>query len=489
MPLVIKRTGLQDYAPGGKARVRLLVIGGPGVGKTRWASYFPDPIYADCEQSLASIADRDMPNVTIKNSSDMLSLLAELKIECSKPEEQRTYRTLVIDTLDGFQRKLKDEWIQQHLSIGQFTGFEAWNYIDAKMQMLLTRMLNLDMNVVVNVHFSTKRGEGEGAKEYGLQLDGSVKDKVFNDFDLVGWLETEWVAENGVRVEKRNITFTRTPQREFLKDRLFISPPGQKGFPINFEERDYEQLFDKIVERMGSLKPSEDVGIIADYLDPSAVPTGAVVGPQDAGSGALPAQDPRDAPLEQFDKPTLMKMAREEGVEGIKANWIKADLVNALKAKRAGAPTPVVEMPADVVVPDAFERGESAYDFPTSAQPNEAPEVPAVQTETTATGVVVDINTGEVIDTTQDEAIANIQSGLGAEVIFDDKPADVPASSPTVVAFPFPESCGDCGAPLKDEPPNVLRITKVKYGLHLCQEDYNYRKTSVGGKPKEKVSN
>jgi hypothetical protein len=56
MALLIQTTGLEDYAPGGTARVKVLNIGGPGAGKTRFSSFFPAPIFADCERGLASVA-------------------------------------------------------------------------------------------------------------------------------------------------------------------------------------------------------------------------------------------------------------------------------------------------------------------------------------------------------------------------------------------------------------------------------------------------
>lgn len=152
----IQTTGLDQYAPGGSAKVKTMVIGGPGAGKTRWSSFFPKPIYADCEGGLASVADRSVPYVAINDSHDMLDLLDFLKKESKKAEGDRDYETVVIDTLDAFQRKVKDEWLRDNPTASSFSGYDAWGYLDAKMQMLMTRLLNLPMNVVVLVHYSDK---------------------------------------------------------------------------------------------------------------------------------------------------------------------------------------------------------------------------------------------------------------------------------------------------------------------------------------------
>jgi AAA domain len=63
------------------------------------------------------------------------------------PKGQRQFQTVVIDTLDGFQRKVKEEWLQD-TKAGIFSGRDAWGYLDSKMQALLVKLLNLDYNIM-----------------------------------------------------------------------------------------------------------------------------------------------------------------------------------------------------------------------------------------------------------------------------------------------------------------------------------------------------
>ena len=282
MALKIQTTGIEQYAAGGEGRLQVMIIGGPGAGKTRFSSYWPKPIYANCEAGLASIADRKMPFVDIKKSQDMLDLLSHLALECRRPYRDRQYQTVVIDTLDAFQRAVKDEWLLQNPGSQSFRGFDAWGYLDAKMQMLLTRLLNLDMNVIVLAHYkdkTIKEGVGETAterQELMLQLSGEVKDSVFNDFDLVGWMGTYWEVEDGQRVEKRGLTFKRTPDKPFLKDRLNVTP---KWMEVQFADSDYTNLFSAVASRLDEMTPSETVGEIESATPESMQPTGGVVGP------------------------------------------------------------------------------------------------------------------------------------------------------------------------------------------------------------------
>lgn len=160
-----------------------------------------------------------MAYAEIKTSTDMLDFLAHLKSLERTPKKDRQFQTVVVDTLDAFQRAVKDEWMLQTKS-QSFKGYEAWGYLDSVMQKLMTRLLNLDYNVLVLAHYkekTVKDGDSE-TRELMLQLQGDIKDTAYNDFDLVGWLGTYWEAEEGVRVQKRGLTFDTSPDRPFLKE-------------------------------------------------------------------------------------------------------------------------------------------------------------------------------------------------------------------------------------------------------------------------------
>jgi hypothetical protein len=135
-------------------------------------------------------------------------------VDC--PRRSGQYETVVIDTLDAYQRKLKNEWLEANKK-ESFSGWEAWGFLDQKMQLLLTKLLNLDVNIVIAAHYKDKvtRTTTSRSHELMLQLSGDIKDTAYNDFDLVGWMGTYWEAVAGERIEKRGITFKRTPDKPF----------------------------------------------------------------------------------------------------------------------------------------------------------------------------------------------------------------------------------------------------------------------------------
>ncbi len=107
------------------------------------------PIFADIEAGRASVADRKVPYAEIHNSKEMLEFIVFLEQEAKRHPNRadRPFETVIVDTIDGYSRKVQQEWLQQ-TGKPTFTGYEAWGYLDQKMQQLLVRLLNLDYNLI-----------------------------------------------------------------------------------------------------------------------------------------------------------------------------------------------------------------------------------------------------------------------------------------------------------------------------------------------------
>jgi hypothetical protein len=195
------------------------------------------------------------------------------------------------------------------------------------MQMLTTRLLNLDTNVIVIAHYkdkSFKDDTGEDRREFQLQLSGDIKDSIFNDFDLVGWMGTYWdVDEHGERVQRRGITFTTTPDKPFLKDRFNVFP---KWVPIEFTDEDWSGMFELFRNRLQSLPESEETNVdVPEEVLPDNAPGPEVIPPDD---NFVPAREGKEQ--QTFDVSGLGAMTKAELVE-LAAAWNVPLPGNALK--------------------------------------------------------------------------------------------------------------------------------------------------------------
>lgn len=421
--LTIRTTSLDDYAPGGVARLHIMVAGGPGVGKTRWSSFWPRPFYANVEKRLAAIADRRVPYADINRTDDMLALLKVMKAECAKPQQDRRWDTLVIDTLDAWQRLVMDEWVVANRA-ERFNGYDAWGFLDAQMNMLMTRLLNLDMHVIVLVHVQDKliKDDDNTRLLHELQLRGSWADIVLNDFDLVGLMDTYWSPNpEGPPIEKRGLTFRRTPEWPILKDNLNLTEG--KWIEVDFSPDDYTRLFDRLHARLGKMEEEgvpvtseaqelEVPGEVEGVVDPGNVIT-------DLQGGPVPEQAKRKMSLDQLTKAELMAIAKRVGLT-FKTNALKAEIVAELQLHRVNHPEwwdedgSVREAPQDTA-PAGDAQPESG---------SSAPEQPAAQVEGQAE---------------QTEGKAEAQSESKPSTAVQDDAADAPAEEAAEALEPEPE--------------------------------------------------
>ncbi len=243
MPLVIRRTGFDDYIDkAGGAYIKCLILGAPDTGKTRSASFWPKPIFADCEKGRMSIADRAVPYAEITSSADMDALVDMLRRDCMKPPETRSYQTLVIDTMDSYQRILIAERLRAERK-ETLSGWQDWGWLDAKMNSLVERVLNLPMNLVVNLHVKDAQDEDMLVKQ--PKLKGDIREQIPADFDLVGLMESGYEAVDGERVKVRTVRWHSEPRFPMLKDRSGRLP---RFTTVDFTDDDYMRVWTAVTQ-------------------------------------------------------------------------------------------------------------------------------------------------------------------------------------------------------------------------------------------------
>ena len=262
MPLIIKTTSWEDYLdPSGQAYVKALVMGNHGSGKTRSASFWPKPIFADCERGRMSLADREVPYADIRSTADMAALLDLLRKEGQKPVGNRRFQTLVIDTFDAYQRIVIQERLRSEKK-ESLSGWADWGYLDGKMVQLVEQLLNLPMNIVVNLHVKevSDGGDSDDGEASILvrkaRLKGDIKDTIFQDFDLIGQMETSYTAVKGERVLQRQIRWHAEPKFPNLRDRSGKLP---RFTTIDFTDQDYWRIFNAITSGIDQLPNSQVV--------------------------------------------------------------------------------------------------------------------------------------------------------------------------------------------------------------------------------------
>ncbi len=438
--LIIRTTGFEDYLDrSGGAFVKALIMGRPDSGKTRSASFWPKPIFADCEKGRMSIADRGVPYAEINSSDDMDALLRMVKLDCNKPAESRRFQTFVLDTIDSYQRKL----IAQRLAKERkeaLSGWADWGYLDSKMTDLIEKLLNLPMNIVVNLHV---KDETEGDDESRLlvrkpKLKGDIREQIAAEFDLVGHMETGYVAEGGKRVKQRWIRWHSEPKYPDLKDRSGRLP---QTTPVTFTDDDYSVLFNHIV---GDHVDDFPESTIVDELE---VDRGAEPAPPDVDGG------PVDVPANQL-RPTKKAPAKKAAKKAPakKATATKKDTAGEADTQKETGATAAPAPDEPTSASEGDEQTPTDVPDPDGGQPTEQEAVRTVEQELGAT----EIGSEEPPATADDTSKAQTEEALCG-------------SQPAHFANKVEPAPG-CGRPLAEFPRDRINIALLRTKTRLCPD-------------------
>jgi hypothetical protein len=306
MTLLIKQTGLDDYLDGGSGRIKCLIMGPPGSGKTVHSAQFPRPLLADCEEGRMSVAAMHIPYVAIQSVATMKELLTMAELEAKRPLDQQRFQTLIIDTLDSYQRLVIQEYLKAERKPAM-SGWQDWGHLDAEMTELVSRLNLLSMNVVCNLHIKeTKVGENDdgdgGYLVKGPKLKGDLREQIGAEFDLVGYIETGWEAVDGKRVLRRYIQWGASPDKPLAKDRSRVLPDRT---PVTGTSEDFQVLQRPLLAALHELNKGEVIMEVATPPETPDVTAEPVVKggpvPGSAETGAKPA--PRKAAAAVAKKP------------------------------------------------------------------------------------------------------------------------------------------------------------------------------------------
>lgn len=442
MPIVIKTTGFDQYLdPAGGSYIKALIMGDHGVGKTPSAACWPSPIIADCENGLASVAAKAVPYASINSSADMEALVQHLRLDSRKPPEKRQYKTLVIDTVDSYQRRI----IQERLRAEQkesLSGWADWGWLDGKMTQLIENLLSLPMHVVVNLHVKdTMDGDGESQTLVKkARLKGDIKDSIFQDFDLIGQMEAGYVPgvgeQKGERVRVRNIRWHAEPRFPALRDRFNKLPRFTK---VDFTEQDFFRIFDAITEGIDDLPETTDVETLSVEGDDAVQPA-----PPDTKGGPV-------------ESPTLPRKAPAK----------KAAAKKAPAKKAAPKPDPVAEPKPEPAVEDP--KAEDPWKPSEDAVAEPLPEVPAEDTaDAKAQALIKDTLGGQEVD----ESTGEIKEPATP------KPEPKKAAASAKTCGDQPESMASrgfapapgCGRDLNADNAGKAQIAVLKAKTYLCDD-------------------
>lgn len=218
-------------------RIKLFLWGSWGVGKTTAALQFPNPILFDLDRGSELYGDKY--NFDVLRSNSIAEIKNSIVWLINNPGR---YETLIIDPITIYWEMLQKHW--SDIFIKRLKGrsgnkhefFELggreWNTIKSDFKGLFSKLLELDMNVVVTAREAVKYKEGgEQMRVDGVRPDCEKRAPYV--FDVVLHLSRDQNGKHTAECEKDRTGNLPTGTFDFspiaLLDFLSINKDNKKG--------------------------------------------------------------------------------------------------------------------------------------------------------------------------------------------------------------------------------------------------------------------
>ena len=170
----------------GAKKIRMLIAGYPGIGKSTLALSAPRPLHIDVDFSIDRIEPRyRKPYIQPKSYDEILEDLTPLNV--------KDFDTLVFDT-GGKLISLMSQWaIKKDVKYGQRDGsisLKGYGFIGREFQRLMDYCFyELDKHIVVVFH-AIEEKDGDNTR-LRIKVEGQTKNNVWEPMDLGGFVEIQ----------------------------------------------------------------------------------------------------------------------------------------------------------------------------------------------------------------------------------------------------------------------------------------------------------
>ena len=183
----------------------VMLYGPPKIGKSTWASRWPDALFLATEPGLNALEVYQQP---IRTWAEMLAAVKELEAGAHK------FRTVVVDTVDNMHTFCSEavcaQWKVKHPADLKYG--KGWGLINSEFQRTLTRLAHLPSGLVLISHAVDREQETRTATFTKTMptLPGKAREVVTGLADMILYCDVEPVVTDG-KVTGYNRVMRTTP--------------------------------------------------------------------------------------------------------------------------------------------------------------------------------------------------------------------------------------------------------------------------------------
>ena len=363
---------------------KVCVYGPEGIGKSTFASHFPDPVFIDTEGST-----KDMDVARMEAPSSWQMLMEQVKYVKAHPE---TCRTLVIDTADWAEMLCTEAVCarSQKAGIEDFGYGKGYVYLTeefGRLLNLLQELVDIGIHVVINAHAKMRKFEQPdemGAYdrwELKLQKQTAPLLKEWADMVLFANYKTIVVNVDGQGAQKGKNKAQGGKRVMYTSHHPCWDAKNRYGLPEELPF-DYREIASIIEPAAGQKTPEQTLPPVAEkpVTEASSAPEQPAVNP--------PAQEQK-APEPERNVPDyiVLQQSKEENIPKALLDLMIAhrvtewDVQNAVSKAKGGegyytSDTPIERYDKDFIMGCLVEAWPQVYEMIRKEQKELDEEVP-----------------------------------------------------------------------------------------------------------------
>ena len=249
-------------------RLKLLVYGASGTGKTTTALHFPDPAVVDLEKGTDYYGEHfEFARIQTQDLGEINEAIEDLL------EDPSGVKTLVIDPFTKWYLLLQEKVLRELMAVKGFDYVmqpKDWGIIKKEVEIFINKLLALDLNIVCTCQEKTEYSftEGDFMTPVGFGPAGP-KDIAF-PFDVVLRLRTEPDGTHMATVIKDRTNKITTTEFEYTYQGLvgFFGNEELEREPVSFTGKKYlDEQAGRREEIFWNGKTMMTAGATAEQLD------------------------------------------------------------------------------------------------------------------------------------------------------------------------------------------------------------------------------
>lgn len=177
---MIKKSSELDFT---NKKLKVLLAGYPGIGKTTLALSAPKPLLLDFDNGIDRVEARYRSDTAVVQSYD--ELLQDLATA-----DLKEYETIVVDTGGKLLELMKPKVISEDVKNGQRDGnltLKGYGAVSRLFQQFVQQLEKLNKHLVFIFH--AKEDKDGDEVRLRIQVEGSTKDSIWQNMDLGGFIE------------------------------------------------------------------------------------------------------------------------------------------------------------------------------------------------------------------------------------------------------------------------------------------------------------